>query len=49
MELYIINLIRIVFIPVLDENGKALKATTLCKLPGKILLTGQDKTLPIYL
>ncbi len=31
------------FIPVLDENGKALKATALCKLPGKILLTGQDK------
>lgn len=23
------------FIPVLDENGKALKATALCKLPGK--------------
>lgn len=31
------------FIPVSDEKGKIIKATALCKVPGKILLTGQNK------
>lgn len=31
------------FIPVLDENGDVFKATSLCKLPGRLLLAGYGK------
>lgn len=31
------------FIPVLDENGDVFKATSVCKLPGRLLLAGYGK------